>query len=75
MEMVNTVSYLPSDVQVALHVISSLDFLQPNSACAFLCMFVLHTRLSACKTLHFFYFDFHLSSHTERKVPLQFTIT
>ena len=38
MEMVNTVSCLPSDAQVA-----SLDFLQPNSTSSFFCMFVLHT--------------------------------
>ena len=43
MEMVNTASYLPSDAQVALHVVSSLDFLQPNSTRTSICMFVLHT--------------------------------
>ena len=42
MEMVNALSYLASDVQMVLHVVSSLDFLQPNSTRAFFCTLFLH---------------------------------
>ena len=75
MAMVNAVSYLASDVQMAVHLVSSLDFLQPNSTRAFFCMFVLHTYKLAKRLIFFFYFDFYLSSNTERKVTLQFTTT
>jgi hypothetical protein len=74
MEVVNAVSYLASDVQIALHVVSSLDFLQPNSTRAFFCSFVLHIYQLA-NLFTTFYFDFYLSSNTERNILLQFTVT
>jgi hypothetical protein len=43
MEIVNTLSYILSDVQMAVHLISSLHLRQQNSTCTVLLMFMPHS--------------------------------